>query len=94
MATYALVVARFYEDLAARLQAAHVRALAVAVLELGLGVLGDGLRAVVLVVVGLLGEAEVHERSMPGVSERHGLKFRGCAWIPCNQDCSESPARR
>jgi hypothetical protein len=51
-------------------QAAHVRALAVTVLELGLRLVG--LVAVVIDVgIALLGEAEVHERAVPGIAKRH-----------------------
>ena len=53
---------------AAALEAPHVGPLAVAILELDLGLdLVDGVEARVL----LLGEAEVDERAMPGVAERH-----------------------
>src|SRR3954469_13660464 len=55
---------------AARLQPAHVRALAVAVLQLALRL---GLGLVVAVAIFGLGEAEVDERLVPGVSERHGV---------------------
>ena len=54
---------------AARREAAHVGALAVAVLEHGLGLAGVGL--LLLVRVAILGEAEVDERAMPGVTECH-----------------------
>ena len=52
---------------ATRGQAAHVRALAVAVLELRLGLVG----LVTLVGIVVLGEAEVDERAVPGVPEGH-----------------------
>ena len=48
-------------------QAAHVRTLAVAILQLRLRL---GLRRIV--VVPLLGEAEIDERTMPCVAEGHG----------------------
>ena len=56
----------------ARRQAPHVRALAVALLELGLGLVVDGL-ALVLVLV-FDGEAEVDERAVPGVAECHDVE--------------------
>ena len=55
------------------LQPADVRPLAVAVLELGLGL---GLVVGVVARILLLGEAEVDERAVPGVAERHGAVFR------------------
>ena len=52
----------------AALEPAHIRALAVAVGERGLGVLAHRLGLLVIVVfVGLLGQAEVHQRAMPAV---------------------------
>src|SRR5919108_5831913 len=53
---------------AAGAEAADVRALAVAVLELGLGLVGGLL---LLVRVALLGEAEVDERTVPRIAEGH-----------------------
>src|SRR3954452_5317770 len=49
-------------------EAAHVRSLAVAVLELGLGLVGGLL---LVVRVALLGQAEVHERTVPRIAEGH-----------------------
>ena len=54
---------------AAGRQAAHVGALAVAILEHGLGL--AGLDLLLLVRVAILGEAEVDERAMPGVTKSH-----------------------
>src|SRR4051812_742890 len=56
---------------AARLEPAHVRPFAVAVLQLALGLGRLGL-VVAIAVVGL-GEAEIDERLVPGVSESHGV---------------------
>ncbi len=56
------------ELVAAAAQAADVGALAVAVLEVRLG---PAPRLVVVVVVILLGEAEVDKRAMPGISKSH-----------------------
>src|SRR5207248_3172795 len=55
------------------LQAAHVRAVAVAVLEL---LLGLGQVPLLGRIVVLFGQAEVDERSMPGVAKRHWSSFR------------------
>ena len=61
---------------AAALEPADVGALAIAVLQLCLGLglaLGDGLVAAVI----LLGEAEVDERAVPCVADRHlGVRIR------------------
>ena len=57
---------------------AHVRALAVAVLELRLG-LGVGSSSSYVV---LLGEAEVDERAVPGVAERHAYVRRTSYRLP------------
>ena len=57
----------------APLEPAHVGTLAVAVLELRLGLgLPSGSKRRVL----LLGKAEVDERTVPGVAERHTAVFR------------------
>src|SRR4051795_3099036 len=58
---------------AARAQPADVRALAVAILELGLRLVGIVL---LHVWVALLGKAEVHERTVPGIAERHTYSGR------------------
>ena len=65
---------------AARGEAAHVRALAVAVLELRLGLVG----LVTLVGIVVLGKAEVDERAVPGVAEGHIVEFTRLLRFSCN----------
>src|SRR6185312_16758612 len=65
---------------AAARQPPHVRALAIALLQLRLGLVVGGLMVVVVV---LDGEAEVDERAMPGVAECHDVEgFGGSSRIP------------
>ena len=73
------------------LEPAHVWTLAVAVLERALG-----RRVVVLEILGLVGEAEVNERAMPGVTEWHGCEsFRGgVQGSYCSGSCLEVHPRR
>ena len=54
----------------------HLRAVAVALLELGLGLAGLVERLFLVRIAIVLGEAEVNEGALPGVSQGHGIQFR------------------